>query len=70
MTQEEKTLSYGNPTIQLSQGDVAKAVEYWLNHEVMKIPVTVKYLSKQTGVGQYGFSVVFEETDSIESAKD
>ena len=63
MNTPQKTLAQGDPTIALSQGDVAKAVEYWLNNEVLKVPGKVTYLSRQTGMGEYGFKVTFQEIE-------
>ena len=58
---KKQVFSQSAMMIELSQADMAKAVEYWLNAEVMKFPIEVTGLTKITPKTSAIFRVVMLE---------
>lgn len=54
-----------NPTtMTLSPADVQTALAYWLNHQVLKVPVVVEAVRQRSSKAtQQGFDVTFRPVD-------
>ena len=56
----------GVSKLELSREDIAKAVEFWLNAKVLKVPCEVTSMAKTDSQFSYGvFEVVLHEKESI-----
>jgi len=62
---ESSKLASGAMKIELSQYDMAQAIEYWLNKQILKLEVSVTMLTreKQSVSSSATFSVIFVEKE-------
>lgn len=60
---EKRELAGGTATLELSQQQLAQAVEFWLQTKVFRFLVEVTYIEKASGPYRYGFSVDIAERD-------
>ena len=63
---EKPTFASGAMSLTLTQQDMAHAVEYWLNGEIMKVPVQVTRMEKSKPrdvLSSSTFSVLVVEKD-------
>lgn len=61
---EKRELAGGMATLELSQQQLAQAVEFWLQTKIFRFPVKVAYIEKASEPYRYGFRVDIVERDN------
>ena len=64
---KESVFEHQEAQITLSQQDMARAIEYWLNEKVVKIPIIVIGMSESKLNYNGTFTIKFKEARDMES---
>ena len=65
-----KALPQHKTLIQLSQGDICAAIEYWLNELILKVPCEVSGVRELQVMEGGRFEIIFDRPDNQKDSMD